>query len=158
MEEEWYEMKAEVQIQALYDCYPKLYQVRDEVLNFLFLIPENGFYWVNGELVEKLEPIARAKNKLKNQKAYQYFLINEYDRALLRDLPRKHRWSINYATSSYISHYPKNIKKDWLKLLNECKTMIVEDGLDLLEPSEEDIELYRRIHREGGGPLYASGR
>ncbi|MDE5699578.1 MAG: hypothetical protein K2I96_19580 [Lachnospiraceae bacterium] len=38
-------------------------------------------------------------------------------------------WSTPCEDYSYLYHYPKNIKEDWLALLKECEQMLIEDGV-----------------------------
>lgn len=38
-------------------------------------------------------------------------------------------WNTPSKDCSYLYHYPKNIKEDWLALLKECEQMLIEDGI-----------------------------
>lgn len=38
-------------------------------------------------------------------------------------------WSVPSKEYSYLYHYPKNIKEDWLALLKECKRQLIEEGI-----------------------------
>lgn len=44
-------MKLEETIQQAFDLYPGLYRRREQVLNHLFCVIGNGYYWTDGELV-----------------------------------------------------------------------------------------------------------
>lgn len=41
---------------------------------------------------------------------------------------------------SYLYHYPKNIKEDWLALLKECEQMLIEDGIIHGDNQAEGLE------------------
>ena len=38
-------------------------------------------------------------------------------------------WSTPSKDYSYLYHYPKNIREDWLALLKECEQILIEDGI-----------------------------
>ena len=49
-------------------------------------------------------------------------------------------WSTPSKKYSYIYHYPKNIKEDWLALLKEYEQMLVEDGIIQDDNQKEVLE------------------
>ncbi len=40
-------------------------------------------------------------------------------------------WSQPSREYSYIYHFPKNIRPDWKELLEECRQMLKEDGVEI---------------------------
>jgi len=125
-------MKAEETIQSMYDHYPSLYQTRQECLNHLFCVLGNGYYWKDGELIDydETEPI----NLLINGKAHQYNENNNIYKkckSTINEMSKnnfKRFWYPIY-NNAYINNIPSNIKTDWLELVNECKQMLIEDGV-----------------------------
>ncbi|MDE5824284.1 MAG: hypothetical protein K2H91_06330 [Lachnospiraceae bacterium] len=52
-------------------------------------------------------------------------------------------WSTPSKNYSYIYHYPKNIKEDWLALLKECEQMLIEEGIIHGDNHAEGLEELR---------------
>lgn len=175
-------MNVELTIQQMYDKFPALFKERSDCLNQFFCVIGNGFYWVDGELVncdlipENQETLI---SRLVNGKAFQYNKLSirgesiyyalsrkrrlnqdvqenimdtfdkfdiEYFESLPDDIyykdPRNKRWyfccnicghqTISfYEPFAYLFNYPENIKPDWKAAIDECRTMLIEDGYDL---------------------------
>ncbi len=49
-------------------------------------------------------------------------------------------WSTPSKYYSYLYHYPKNIREDWLELLKECEQMLIEDGVIQGGSQKEEME------------------
>lgn len=132
-------MKVEQTIQLMTDNYPSLFYNRQTCLNHLFCVIGNGYKWVDGELVdEEDEPYIKEYSKKdiikaifdeKNEKT-----IIEENKKMAEKFKKKYKERTWYPISkeySYIYNYPKNIKDDWLKALEECKEMLIKDGVNL---------------------------
>ena len=145
-------MRAEDTLQFMMDFQGDLYYNRQKCLDHLFCTIGNGYKWENGELVELSEetktllshwkldkPIEYAKplrSKIELANIEKDMLIRRLKRAgktekeietILRDM----KWSKPSKTYSYLFNYPKDIKEDWKKILEECKQLLIEDGYDL---------------------------
>lgn len=120
-------MGAEATIQAMFDHYPNLYQERSECLNYLFIVVDNDFFWIDGKLVDSdLKPY---RSKMGHKAQQNKKSEKEYDK-VLRKYPRELRWN-EVTKDSYIVNYPKDIQDDWMKLINETKRMLRKDGVSL---------------------------
>ena len=57
---------------------------------------------------------------------------------------RKYRWYFylgGYCTNfAYLFNYPSDIKADWLAGIEECKSMLIEDGYDVEHPDDNPID------------------
>jgi hypothetical protein len=99
----------------------------------------NGYQWVDGELVLNdcdyltrwtlKEPIEYAKPS--HECEFQENSMIPLKKRL-GDLITK--W-YPLCEHSYLIDHPKDIKDDWLRVLNECKQMLTDDGIDI-----DDIE------------------
>ena len=58
-------------------------------------------------------------------------------------------WNTPSKDYSYLYHYPKNIKEDWLALLKECEQMLIEDGIIHGYNQVEGLEELQE--KQGGG-------
>lgn len=57
--------------------------------------------------------------------------------------PRSERWYPISKRFSYLHNYPDDIKPDWLAAIEECKSMLREDGFDIdndLDNKDEEFE------------------
>ena len=132
-------MRAEDTLQFMMDFQGDLFYNRQKCLDHLFCTIGNGYNWIDGELVEDcnstdtllsrwqlIEPIEHAEptgivlsiGKMKE---------DNYKRRNI-EVPKWSSLSKNY---SYLFNYPDNIKPDWKALLEECKQMLIDDGIDL---------------------------
>lgn len=134
-------MRAEDQLQYMADFYPELFPTRKHALNFLFCVIGNGYDWIDGELVDNdskyekryklIEPIKKAefpneKNWLNMNKFY-----NELNKEEGKKLPCKYdfKWYQLSKDFSNLYNYPNDIKDDWKEILEECKTLLMGDGI-----------------------------
>ncbi len=134
-------MRAEDQLQYMADFYPELFPTRKHALNFLFCSVGNGYEWINGELIDvegeyekryKLrESIEKAEFKEEenwNQIAHYYQIKNKYEKYMI---PHKYNFEW-YPLSKYFAklyNYPDDIKSDWKEILEECKVLLIADGI-----------------------------
>lgn len=139
-------MRAEEELQFMMDFYPELFPTRNHCLNQLFCVFGNGYEWRNGELVdedcefEKRYRLAGeiVKARPRNEKEYQLRLEVEKEirkakgdsyRITPQNVKYNFQWSTPSKEYSYIYHYPKDIKSDWLALLRECERQLMEEGI-----------------------------
>lgn len=132
-------------MQFMMDFYPELFPTRKHCLDYLFCVIGNGYKWINGELVDKddtferrykiVEPIIRATPR--NEDLYNNMLRVEknFKEIMGEDYKPNRKYSFEWyplcKECSKLYTYPENITDDWLKLLNECKEMLIEDGIEV---------------------------
>lgn len=140
-------MKAENQLQYMMDFQGSLFYNRQKCLDQLFCTIGNGFHWLNGELVENnIEERAKRWKLVKDieyaepdpfvlelglSKERQVKEICERRGKTVEDMLPK--WYPLCEEYSYICNYPKDIKPDWLNLINECKQLLEADGIKVPE-------------------------
>ena len=132
-------MRAEDTLQFMMDFQGNLFYNRQKCLDQLFCTIGNGYSWVDGELVEDsldtktllsrwklVTPIERAEP---TKSVIEVGGIREsmFKRRNL-DNPKWYPLSKKY---SYLYNYPDNIKPDWKALIEECKQMLINDGIDI---------------------------
>ena len=132
-------MRAEDTVQFMMDFQGNLFYNRQKCLDQLFCTIGNGYSWVDGELVEDsldtktllsrwklVTPIERAEP---TKSVIEVGGIREsmFKRRNL-DNPKWYPLSKKY---SYLYNYPDNIKPDWKALIEECKQMLIDDGIDI---------------------------
>ena len=132
-------MRAEDTLQFMMDFQGNLFYNRQKCLDQLFCTIGNGYSWVDGELVEDsldtktllsrwklVTPIERAEP---TKSVIEVSGIREsmFKRRNL-DNPKWYPLSKKY---SYLYNYPDNIKPDWKALIEECKQMLIDDGIDI---------------------------
>lgn len=132
-------MRAEDTLQFMMDFQGNLFYNRQKCLDQLFCTIGNGYSWVDGELVEDsldtktllsrwklVTPIERAEP---TKSVIEVGGIREsmFKRRNL-DNPKWYPLSKKY---SYLYNYPDNIKPDWKALIEECKQMLIDDGIDI---------------------------
>lgn len=139
-------MRAEEELQFMMDFYPELFPTRNHCLDHLFCSIGNGYDWRKGELVDRdceftkryrfAEEIVRARPR--NEEAYRMRLEVEKEirkekgdsyRITPQNVKYNFHWSVPSKEYSYLYHFPKNIKEDWLALLKECKRQLIEEGI-----------------------------
>ena len=141
-------MRAENQLQWMMDLYPSQFPTRRHCLNYLFCVVGNGFQWVNGELVDLNDPMAsrytmivtvvQAKGAYEDD-WYRNSLVevlrtisrmSEFDPSVKM---RRHnfKWVIPSVKYSRLFDPPTDIRPDWLAILEECKNLMREDGVQL---------------------------
>lgn len=137
-------MRAEDTLQYMADFYPDLFPTRKHALDHLFCTVGNGYRWVNGELVDddckyekryKLrKPIKTAEFKHGDSWDYEHKRWKEL-KELYEDvqIPMKYQfeWYPLSKKYSYLYDVPDDIKPDWKALLEECKALLIEDGIEV---------------------------
>lgn len=142
-------MKAENTLQIMMDFQGDLCYTRQKCLDHLFCTVGNGYEWRDGELVEidederlkrykLVEDIKHAepakmieKFGLEHERMVEMKILSKASTnpKMLNLLPPK--WYPISEKYSYICNYPKDIKPDWLALINECKDMLKADGIEV---------------------------
>ena len=132
-------MRAEDTLQFMMDFQSDLFYNRQKCLDHLFCTIGNGYDWVDGELIENsrdttillsrwqlTEPINHAEPTL-GVVTIGKIKEDMYNRRNL-EVPK---WSTLSKKYSYLYNYPDDIKPDWKALLEECKQMLIDDGIDI---------------------------
>lgn len=114
-------MKVEQTIQLMQDKYSDLFYNRKSCLDHLFCVIGNGYEWINGELVDPDDKDYIKEYSIKNIKKAEF---NED-----LDENKEYNWYPLSKEYSYLYNYPENIKEDWLEAINECKKMLLDDGI-----------------------------
>lgn len=134
-------MRAEDTLQYMADFYPRIFPTRKHALNQLFCVLGNGMEWINGELVEKDSKYLRryklveevVKAEFPNEESW--YQQNKFYRYLYEGEEEKIPWEYNFEwyplgrDFEKLYNYPDDIKSDWKALLEECKQMLIEDGI-----------------------------
>lgn len=137
-------MRAEDTLQYMADFYPDLFPTRKHCLDHLFCVIGNGFEWVNGELVDddnKYEKRYKLRKPIKKAEFWREETWNQMNKFYndLYGLDEKRKIPMQYNFEWYplskkysaLFTYPEDIKDDWKELLEECKQMLIADGIDL---------------------------
>ena len=136
-------MRAEDTLQFMADFYPSVFPTRKHCLNHLFCTIGNGYRWVKGELVEDddkkynryrlVKPVRKAEFEDERDWWVRYrFELEMHEETGKRINPDYFfEWSQPSREYSYIYHFPKNIRPDWKALLEECRQMLKEDGVEI---------------------------
>ena len=136
-------MRAEDTLQFMADFYPSIFPTRKHCLNHLFCTIGNGYRWVKGELVEDddkkynryrlVKPVRKAEFEDERDWWVRYrFELEMHEETGKRINPDYFfEWSQPSREYSYIYHFPKNIRPDWKELLEECRQMLKEDGVEI---------------------------
>ena len=136
-------MRAEDTLQFMADFYPSIFPTRKHCLNHLFCTIGNGYRWVKGELVEDddkkynryrlVKPVRKAEFEDERNWWVRYrFELEMHEETGKRINPDYFfEWSQPSREYSYIYHFPKNIRPDWKALLEECRQMLKEDGVEI---------------------------
>lgn len=143
-------MRAEDTLQYMADFYSDIFPTRKHCLDFLFCVVGNGYEWVNGELIsedDKYEkryklrhPIEKAEFKKEAEWVHMnklYAHIKELDNTF--NIPLQYRFSWYPLSKKYSALFtaPEDIKEDWKILLEECKQLLLENGIDINNCVEE---------------------
>lgn len=136
-------MTAENTLQWMMDFYSDLFPTRQRCLDHLFCTIGNGYEWVNGELVceDFLSKRYVMIEQIEQAKAWHEDLYEQH-RKIELELAKKHpnhkpnpkyfhHWYPLCKEYSFLYNYPADIKPDWLKLLNECKELLIADGIEI---------------------------
>ena len=145
-------MTLEQQIQTMYEKYPDLFQTRKQCLDHLFCVVGNGYEWYNGELVHydcvnetwdnefiyELDENGKSKEPMKFDEWFE--ATTKILKEMLEIFPNddniknsieKYQWYPLSKKYSYLYNYPKDIKEDWLKGIEETKQLLKEDGVEI---------------------------
>ena len=136
-------MKAENQLQYLMDFYGDLFYSRELCLDHLFCVIGNGFEWRDGELVDLDEDERIERYELKEDIKHAEPTSSVREIGLMKETMLKYRtknkeekedkWYPISEEYSYICNYPRDIKEDWLALIEECKGYLERDGIKVPE-------------------------
>ena len=136
-------MRAEDTLQFMADFYPSIFPTRKHCLNHLFCTVGNGYRWVKGELVEGddkkynryrlVKPVRKAEFEDERDWWVRYRFELEMHKETGKRINPDYffEWSQPSREYSYIYHFPKNIRPDWKALLEECRQMLKEDGVEI---------------------------
>lgn len=136
-------MRAEDQLQYMADFYPELFPTRKHALNQLFCILGNGFDWINSELVDDdSEYVKRYKLRKPIERAVfpneqSWLDMNKFYKELYEGEENKIPWKYDFEwydlakDFAKLYNYPDDIKPDWRKLLEECKELLIADGIEV---------------------------
>lgn len=137
-------MRVEDTLQYMADFYPDIFPTRKHCLNHLFCVIGNGYEWINGELVDddskykKRYKLIKPIKKAEFEREENWYQMNKFYKTLYEldeteKIPMKYdfEWYPLSKKYSALFTYPENIKDDWKSLLEECKAMLITDGIDL---------------------------
>ena len=136
-------MKAEDTLQYMTDFYPDIFPTRKHCLNQLFCVICNGYEWINGELVdknnkyEKRYKLRKSIKKAEFENEQAWIDNNKFYTKLYEGEESKIPWKYNfkwyplYKDYAKLYNYPEDIKDDWKALLEECKQLLITDGIDV---------------------------
>lgn len=142
-------MRVEDTLQYMADFYPDIFPTRKHCLDHLFCTIGNGFKWVDGELVdndnkyEKRYKLRKPIKKAEFLREEHWYQMNKFYHDLYKlnekqKIPMKYdfEWYPLSKKYSALFTYPKDIKPDWKALLEECKQMLIADGVDIENANE----------------------
>lgn len=149
-------MKAENTLQIMMDFHGDLFYTRQKCLDHLFCVIGNGYEWKDGELIDTdvdervtrytfIKDIEHAEPSLETKMTglqEEQILMTKIqlksleNPKILEMLPQK--WYPISEEYSYICNYPEDIKPDWLALINECISMLNNDGITVPENKPYD--------------------
>lgn len=132
-------MRAEDTLQFMMDFQGSLFHSRQKCLDQLFCTIGNGYSWVDGELVEdSLDTktlLSRWKLATPIEHAEPTWGVSELGKMKEDILKRRgiedQKWYPLSKEYSYLYNYPDDIKPDWKALLEECRQMLIDDGVDI---------------------------
>lgn len=134
-------MRAEDTLQYMADFYPDIFPTRKHCLNQLFCVIGNGYKWINGELVDEDDEYVKRYKLRKPIKMAEFrneqlwFDNNKFYTELYEGEESKIPWKYSFnwyplhKDYSKLYNYPEDIKGDWMALLEECKQMLIADGI-----------------------------
>ena len=137
-------MRAEDTLQYMADFYPDIFPTRKHCLDHLFCVIGNGFEWVKGELVDnddKYQKRYKLRKPIKKAEFWReenWYLMNEFYNDIhkldeTQKIPMQYNFEWYPLSQRYsaLFTYPEDIKDDWKTLLEECRQMLIADGIDL---------------------------
>ena len=136
-------MRAEDTLQYMADFYPELFPTRKHALNQLFCVLGNGYEWINGELVdddneyEKRYKLRKQIKRAEFPNEESWYQQNKFYRDLYKGEENKIPWKYDFEwyplakDFAKLYNYPDDIKTDWKELLEECKALLIADGIEV---------------------------
>ena len=132
-------MRAEDTLQFMMDFQGSLFHSRQKCLDQLFCTIGNGYNWVDGELVEdSLDTktlLSGGKLVTPIEHAEPTWGVSELGKMKEDILKRRgiedQKWYPLSKEYSYLYNYPDDIKPDWKALIEECKQMLIDDGIEV---------------------------
>lgn len=132
-------MRAEDTLQFMMDFQGSLFHSRQKCLDQLFCTIGNGYSWVDGELVEDSRDtktlLSRWKLVTPIEHAEPTWGVSELGKMKEDILKRRdikgQKWYPLSKEYSYLYNYPDDIKPDWKALIEECKQMLIDDGIEV---------------------------
>ncbi len=139
-------MKPERTIQTLMENHPHLFFTRQKCLNYLFVVVGTNYMWRDGELIDcdliefqdeytdkAYADIAKAKHPWTEEDLYNYNkgLEKQFQICLKEPEPGKRKWYPIHWSNSLIMQIPSDITPEWKTVVEECKAMLLEDGIDI---------------------------
>lgn len=137
-------MRAEDTLQYMADFYPDIFPTRKHALDHLFCVIGNGYDWINGELVDDdneyekryklIKPIKRAEFRHEENWYYMskfYTELKNIDEDCQIPMQYDFKWYPLSKGFSALYTYPDDIKPDWKALIEECKQMLIADGIEI---------------------------
>lgn len=136
-------MRAEDTLQYMADFYPDIFPTRKHCLNQLFCVIGNGYEWINGELVDKDSKYEKryklrksiTKAEFPNEERWLhdrqfYIVLHEGEEG---KIPWKYSFNWYPLSKNYskLYNYPEDITDDWMVLLEECRQMLITDGITI---------------------------
>lgn len=136
-------MRAEDYLQFMMDFQGDIFYSRQKCLNHLFVSIGNGYVWENGCLVEDdaetrallnrwqiITPveIATPRPSCVEKNRIYVDMCSRKGFDVKKGFPKWGQLSKEY---SYLYNYPDDIREDWLALVNECKQMLIDDGVEV---------------------------
>ena len=150
-------MQLETTIQQMFDSYPSLYATRQECYNHLFCVIGNGYDWLHGQLVPsedacsddpnvafmhdsdyaRVVPRAmQSEENVRKKRDDDRNMWNALRWSKLEDegedigeYPEDVEWYPVSQRYSYVLNFPEDIKPDWRQAIEECKAMLIRDGV-----------------------------
>lgn len=134
-------MTAEDTLQRMADFYDSIFPTRKHALNHLFCVIGNGYDWIDGRLVDGDDEYESRYKLQRHVKRAEFKGEDEWNRfhkiyADLHDktgaeIPFEFNFSWYPMSEEYSALYtaPENITPDWKALLEECRQLLIADGV-----------------------------
>ena len=137
-------MRAEDTLQYMADFYPSIFPTRKHALDHLFCVIGNGYEWVNGELVDDDNEYEKRYKLIKSIKRAEFrhegnwYSMHKFYTEL-KNIDDDYKIPMQYDFDWYplskkysaLYTYPDDIKPDWKALIEECKQMLIADGIEV---------------------------
>ena len=130
-------MRVETTLQKMYDEYPDLFATRQQCLNHLFCTIGNGYAWKWGQIVKsddydkEANENDYAKRRIRrSRQSDENSRIKQDKDAIFSNRSTKKHWSKLNKKYSLLYLVPDDALPDWKRLVEECKKMLEDDGID----------------------------